>query len=149
MHNKINYFFIKTLPHTILTISSRYVTFKVNKNAQNDKKDKLYDYFYCLYLFYLISFIFRTGVAALVIHRIITTFSISPEHYFATVDLLIGHMLKIGLLNRHMGLPCVPFILLALFDHWFYFGGSSSGGGGGGDLRHAGDEHRPPDEASL
>ncbi|KAH9397510.1 Eukaryotic-type carbonic anhydrase [Tyrophagus putrescentiae] len=71
--------------------------------------------------------------AKFIMELLISYIAISPEHYFATVDLLIGHMLKIGLLNRHMGLPCVPFILLALFDHWFYFGGSSSGGGGGGD----------------
>ena len=127
MLSKTGHFFTKTLFPTFLSISSRYVTFQVNKNAQNDRrkgfdKRKLCDYFYRLYLLYLSFLIFRIGMAALVIHRIIPL-SILPEDYFSTVDLLIGHMLKMGIVNRYMGFVCAPFIFLVLFDHWLYFGG--------------------------
>ncbi len=129
MPNKISRFLTKTFPSTILSISSRYVTFQLNnrKVKKDDRRKgfdtgKLYDYLYCLYLLYLSFLIFRIGLAALVIHRIIPL-SISPEDYFATVDLLIGHMLKMGLVNRYMGFVCAPFIFLVLFDHWLYFGG--------------------------
>ncbi len=130
MLTKITHFFTNKLPFTILSFSVQYITFQVNKvNNKNGRKNRnffTFRHLYYLYLLYISFMVVRVVVASLVLHRILTfTFS-SPEEYFSTVDILIGHLFKLGVLNRYLGLVCAPFTLLVLFDYWFYFGGDGS-----------------------
>ena len=135
MLNKISHFFTSKLPSTILSFSAQYITFQVNKvNNNNRKKDGrkkrnfsiTLKHLYYLYLLYISFMVVRVAVASLVLHRILSFTFNSPEEYFSSVDILIGHLFKLGVLNRNLGLVCAPFTLLVLFDYWFYFGGDGN-----------------------
>ncbi len=124
MLNKIKNLFTKRFPFIILSLSSQYITFQVNKIRKSDKKSTVIKYLYSLYIFYLALLVARIGVAALVLDRIFTF--TTPELYFSHIDPFIGHAIVISIFNRHLGRLCAPFTLLTIFNYWLFFESNDS-----------------------